>query len=94
MNNAYVGRCLIGELFDNHIREDEFCELIDIERDGVEYQVQAQKSYHTLMGEKVYTLSGYFSVIGEKYRYHFRYDGPADKPFNDVYLVHISDEDI
>lgn len=94
MNNSYMGRCLIGELFDKHICEDEFWELVDVERDGVNYQVQAQKNCHTFKGEKFYTLSGYFSVLGEEYRHHFRYDGPANKPFNDVYLIHITSEEI
>lgn len=94
MNKFYVGRYLIGELFDKHINEDDFWELVDIERDGVEYRVQAVKSCHKLEGEKFYTMSGYFSVVNEEYRYHFRYKGAPNKPFNDNYLQHTGSERI
>lgn len=94
MRESYVGRCLIGELFDKHICDDEFWDLVEVERDGVKYQVQAAKSCHKCMGEKFYTMHGYFSVIGGEYRYHFRYKGSADKPFDDNYLIHTNSEEI
>lgn len=94
MHKVYIGRCLIGELFDKHVLDDCFDETQDIERDGLKYQVQATKYYQTLFGEKTYTMFGSFSIIDENRKYQFRYKGPANEKFDDAFLENTNSVEI